>query len=75
MPERTIEVVLKDHTDRLMALSGVVGTAQGLCDDRPCIKIYVAEMTSELERAIPDELEGYNVDIEVTGEFRALPQK
>lgn len=75
MPERTIEVVLKEHTDRLMALSGVVGTAQGLCDDKPCIKIYVAEMTPELEQAIPQELEGFTVDVEVTGQFRALPKK
>ena len=75
MPERAIEVVLKDHTDKLMALPGVVGTAQGLREERPCIKVYVAEMTPELEQAIPEKLEGYVVDVEVTGEFRALPKK
>ena len=74
MPEKSIELVLKEHTDTLMALPGVVGTAQGLCNKKPCIKIYVAQMTSELERKIPKQIEGYMVDVEVTGEFRALPK-
>ena len=74
MPKRAIEVVLKEHTDELMAMSGVVGTAQGLCDDKPCIKIYVTTLTPELEQKIPKNLEGYPVDIEVTGEIRALPK-
>lgn len=75
MSERSIEAVLKKHTDELMAMSGVVGTAQGLCDDKPCIKVYVVALTPELEQKIPKNLEGYPVDIEVTGEFRAVPQK
>lgn len=75
MSAKTIEVVLKEHTNKLMAMPGVVGTAQGLCDDKPCIKVFVIEMTPELEQKIPKNLEGYPVDIEVTGEFRALPKK
>jgi PBP1b-binding outer membrane lipoprotein LpoB len=38
MPEKTIEAVLKEHTDTLMSLPGVVGTAQGECAGKPCIK-------------------------------------
>ena len=75
MSQRPIEVVLKEHTDELMAMSGVVGTAQGLCDDKPCIKVYVAALTSELKKKIPKNLEGYQVMVEVTGEFRALPKR
>ncbi|MCI0699414.1 hypothetical protein L0337_46355 [candidate division KSB1 bacterium] len=75
MSESSIEAVLKKHTDELMAMSGVVGTAQGLCDDKPCIKVYVVALTPELEQKIPKNLEGYTVDIEVTGEFRALPKR
>jgi hypothetical protein len=75
MPESSIETVLKKHTDELMAMSGVVGTAQGLCDDKPCIKVYVVELTPELQKKIPKSLEGYPVDVEVTGEFHALPKK
>ncbi len=75
MPKKSIETVLKEHTDDLMALPGVVGTAQSLCKGQPCIKIYVSEMTDELQQKLPKTLEGYLVDVEVTGEFRALPKK
>jgi hypothetical protein len=75
MPQRPIETVLKEYTNELMAMPGVVGTAQGLCDDKPCIKVYVTELTPELEQKIPKNLEGYLVDVEATGEFRALPKK
>jgi len=35
MVGRSIGEVLKEHTDRLMSLPGVVGTAQGLCLENP----------------------------------------
>jgi hypothetical protein len=73
--EKAIEEVLKEHTEELMSLPGVVGTAQGLCNDKPCIKVYVIEKTPELAQKIPDIIEGYQVVIEETGEIRALPKK
>jgi len=72
MPARTVEQVLKDHTNELMSLPGVVGTAQSLADGKPCIKVYVLKKTSEPERKIPDILEGYPVVVQETGEIRAL---
>ena len=74
MPSKTIEEVLKEHTDELMSIPGVVGTAEGLCDGNPCIKVFVIEITPELEQKIPEELEGYPVEVEETGEFEALPE-
>ena len=71
MPEKSIETVLRAHSDRLMALPGVVGTAQGECEGEPCILILVAEATTELLRRIPSEIEGYPVDVEETGEIQA----
>ena len=75
MPKKSIEIVLQEHTDELMSLAGVVGTAQGLCHDKPCIKVYVIDLTPELEKKIPKTIEGYVVDVEATGEIRALRQK
>jgi hypothetical protein len=72
---KTIVEVLKEHTEELMSLPGVVGIAQGLCDNKPCIKVFVIEKTPELAQKIPDILEGYPVMIEETGEIRALPKK
>lgn len=74
VPARTIKDVLKQHTNDLMAISGVVGTGQGLCDGEPCIKVFVIKKTQELEEKIPGKLEGYPVKIEETGEIRALPE-
>ncbi|MFQ6078401.1 MAG: hypothetical protein ACE5NJ_04595 [Thermodesulfobacteriota bacterium] len=74
MPEKPIQEVLKEHTPELMSLPGVVGTAQGLCDDKPCIKVLVIEKTAELDQKIPGAIEGYPVMIEETGEIRALPK-
>ena len=70
--EKTIERVLQEHTGSLMAIPGVVGTAQGLCSGEPCIRVFVVEKTDELVKQIPPEIEGYPVDIEETGEFRKL---
>jgi hypothetical protein len=74
VPEKTIEEVLKEHTGELMSVPGVVGTAEGLCDDRPCIKVYVVKRSPEIDNRIPDTLEGYPIKIEVTGEFRTMPE-
>ncbi len=71
---KTIEEILREHTNEWMSLPGVVGTAQGLCDDNPCIKVYVIKKISELDLKIPDIIEGYRIMIEVTGEIQALPE-
>ncbi len=75
MSVKTIEEVLKEHTEELMSIPGVVGIGQGLCNNKPCIKVFVIERTPELEQEIPKSLEGYPVMIEETGEIRALPKK
>jgi hypothetical protein len=71
---KTIEEVLKENSKELLSVPGVVGTAQGLCDNRPCIKVYVTRKTPALKKKIPDILKGYPVMIEETGEFRTLPK-
>ena len=74
MAQKTIEQVLKEHAPALMAQPGVVGTAQSLCEGRPCIRVFVIRRTPELKEKIPKMLEGYPVMLEETGEIRALPQ-
>ena len=73
MVQKPIEEVLKEYTNKLMAIPGVVGTAQSLCEDKPCIKVFVSKKTKKLERKIPKTLEGYPVVIQETGKFKALP--
>ena len=68
-----IESVLRSHTDSLMRINGVIGTAIGACDSVPCIKVLVIAATPALQRAIPKTLEGHKVIIEATGVVR--PQR
>ena len=75
MPSKPIKKVLEEHTNELMSIKGVIGTAEGLCNGKPCIKVYVIKKTPQLTQRIPTTLEGYPVVIEETGEFRALPEK
>ena len=72
MPNKSLQEALQDHTGSLMAISGVVGTAQGLCDGKPCIRVFVVERSAEILNQIPSEIEGYPVEVQETGEFRRL---
>jgi len=67
---KTIEAVLAAHTDSLMALPGVVGTAIGTCDGAPCIRVFIADASAPGRRRIPAQLDGYAVKVEVTGPIR-----
>ena len=64
---KTIDAVLAEHNDSLMAVPGVVGTAVGRCAGAPCIRILVTRTSDELRRRIPREIEGFAVQIDVTG--------
>jgi len=75
MAEVTIKEVLKKYTKDLMSITGVVGTGQGLCEGKPCIKVFVIEKTPDLDQKIPQTLEGYPVEVVETGEIKALPKK
>ena len=70
MAARSIDEVLAAHTDSLMALPGVVGTAVGLCDGERCIKVLLADSTTATRRRIPPRLDGYRVVAEVTGTIK-----
>jgi len=72
MPRRIISKALEDLTEQVMSIPGVVGTAQGLCGGRPCLKVFLTKQTPDLLRQIPRLFEGYRVTTEETGRLRAL---
>ena len=71
MTETSIIAAQEALTASVMGLPGVVGTAVGLCGDEPCIKVYVVGPEAVSLDSIPDTYQGFPVDVEVTGEFRA----
>ena len=70
IPQLPIEQVLEQHNDSLTRLPGAVGTAIGLCDGAPCIRVFFADSASARGARIPARLEGYVVRVEVTGPIR-----
>lgn len=72
MPAKTIEQVQEEHTDDWMAIPGVVGTAIGQCEGKPCILILTASNTEQVRQKIPSTIEGYPVVVRHIGEVRAL---
>lgn len=70
---KSIDQVFQEQRDRIMAFPGVVGTGIGLCGDRPCIKVYTSQPASALAGKLPGFLDGYVIEIEMTGPIRALP--
>ena len=72
MAAKTIREVLEEHTDEWISIPGVVGTAIGEVEGKPCIRILAAKKTEELTKQIPSEVDGFSVVIMETGEIRAL---
>lgn len=73
MPTRDIQTVQEANIPALMAIDGVTGVAIGALDDgRPCIVIYVKQLTDQLRAKLPTALEGHPVRIEESGEIRPL---
>jgi hypothetical protein len=75
MPGKTINEILEQHSKVLMSIPGVVGAGQGLCEGKPCIKVFVIRKTVTLDQKIPGSIEGYPVVIEEIGEVKARPKE
>ena len=70
-PPADVSRVLERHTDSLMRIPGVVGTAEGSCAVRPCILVFVRQATPEVRKAVPQQIEGFSVDLRESGPIQA----
>ena len=65
-----VMAVQNRHTDQLMGIDGIVGTATGLsAAGKPVVKIFAER---EGVAGIPSTVDGIPVEVEVTGKFYAL---
>jgi hypothetical protein len=72
-PAMTAAEVIAMHDDSLLALPGVVGVYEGRTDAGvTVIRVMLAEATPETERQIPKRLDGYPVEVEVTGRIEPM---
>jgi hypothetical protein len=72
MPAPDPADVVRRHADRLMAVSGVVGVAEGAAGGRPCVLVLVARRTAAIVADIPQWLDGLPTRIVETGTPEAL---
>ena len=56
-------------TNRVISKPGVAGTAIGLKDGEPCIKVYVEGSSRKTVGDIPSTFEGFPVVVEGSGPF------
>jgi len=71
--ERSINEVMNDNVDRIMALDEVVMVAIGeLKNGTPCIQVYVKFKSDVLAEQIGVEIEGHPVDYIVSDEIRPM---
>lgn len=70
--ETTIEAANEELTSRIIDLAGVTAVGIGECDGRPCLKVFVEELSTDLRDVIPESIDGYCVEIEESGPIEAL---
>lgn len=74
LPKRPVAEVIREHAPALMEIDHVQGVYEGADDQgAPCIVIMVDELTPETRAALPEQLEGYPVRIQATGDI--VPQE
>lgn len=72
-PRKTIAAVIAEHGPRLIAIPGVAAVAEGrTAEGRPCLLILVVDLTEPLRKLLPWDLEGFPVEVQVSGEIRPL---
>lgn len=70
-----ISAALEQLSRQIMTLQGVAAIGESVCDGEPCLKVYVVDLTPEVEARIPATFDGYRVVIEKSGEIRALSEE
>ena len=64
----SLSEVRRTHEDQLLALAGVVGVAEGTSGGAAVLQVLV---TADVPVDLPTELDGYPVEVVVTGVIEA----
>jgi hypothetical protein len=72
-PSLTAAQAIALHSDSLLAVPGVVGLYEGRSSaGETVIRIMLAKRSAETERRLPRRLEGYRVEVEVSGPIEPM---
>jgi hypothetical protein len=62
---------LHKHEKELMSIPGVEGVGIGGSEDSPVIVVMVRKEGTAMRKKLPAQIEGYPVEVDVTGEITA----
>ena len=71
-PELPAALVIAKNAEHLMGIPGVVGVYEGATNGKPVLRVMVLSRADSTIGRIPKTLEGYPVEIEVSGPVKPM---
>ncbi len=72
MPRTPVAQVIETHAEALMAIRGVAGVYEGVSRGDTVIRVMLTRDADSTRRKLPRTLDGYRVEVEVTGPIEPM---
>ena len=69
---QSLSLVIARNATTLMGIPGVVGVYEGETDGKPVLRVMVLSRADSTLKRIPKTLEGYDVEVEVSGPIKPM---
>ena len=70
--DHSLSLVIARNATTLMGIPGVVGVYEGETGGRPVLRVMVLSRADSTMNRIPKTLEGYDVEVEVSGPIKPM---
>jgi len=70
--DQSLSLVIARNAEKLMGIPGVVGVYEGETAGKPVLRVMVLSRADSTVQRIPKTLEGYDVEVEVSGPIKPM---
>jgi hypothetical protein len=70
--DQSLSLVIARNATKLMGIPGVVGVYEGQSEGKPVLRVMVLSRADSTMEKIPKTLEGYDVEVEVSGPVKPM---
>ena len=70
--DQSLSLVIARNATKLMGIPGVVGVYEGESEGKPVLRVMVLSRADSTMQKIPKTLEGYDVEVEVSGPVKPM---
>ena len=70
--DQSLSLVIARNATTLMGIPGVVGVYEGEAEGKPVLRVMVLSRADSTLKRIPKTLEGYDVEVEVSGPIQPM---